>query len=290
MVAQTDGLYMTHGLTESLALRFLEPFDCQALLRGHGGELAKTSLAWPFHTDATVHAARDEAAFRDYFFRRVGYLAAPGARQRVLRRPWSDDVEQRARASLDRTLDAAGLAPANACAYVYLHEHHRRYTVPSLQLFRSLFDVRLPFADEAFLEVLLGGDPRFRDDTTLHRRIVAAHSPGLMRVRNSNTGAPLWAGPLLESGLDKLNTVLKRLGVYGFRHYHAFDDWMRRMLLQSVREVLLDERTLDRGVIDRDGVTSVLDEMERGVADHAYLLQVLLIVELWQRRATDVAS
>ena len=55
MVSITDGMYLSHGLTEMLAVRFLDQTGIGVLLRGHGGELAKAHLAWPLHTDAHVY-------------------------------------------------------------------------------------------------------------------------------------------------------------------------------------------------------------------------------------------
>ena len=63
--------------------------------------------------------------------------------------------------------------------------------------------------------------------------------PALLKVRNSNTGARANAGPREEFVMDKLNTLLKRLNVYGYRHYHNFDEWMRRTLLETVQAELL---------------------------------------------------
>jgi asparagine synthase (glutamine-hydrolysing) len=64
MVSLTDGMYLTHGLTEMLVLRFLEGSDSNVLLRGHGGELAKASLAWPLHTDERIYGIRSKDEIR----------------------------------------------------------------------------------------------------------------------------------------------------------------------------------------------------------------------------------
>ena len=50
MVRLTDGMYLTHGVTEILARQIIEDQGYSVLLRGHGAELAKMSLAWPLHT------------------------------------------------------------------------------------------------------------------------------------------------------------------------------------------------------------------------------------------------
>ena len=185
---------------------------------------------------------------------------------------------------MEQALDSVKMSPAEMCGYIYLTEHHRRFTIPSLELFRTSVEVRLPFADVRFLRALLSGLPEWRDGVSLHQHITGTNAPRLARVRNSNTGAPGNAGPLLEKLLDPVNTVLKRLNAPGFRHYHHFDAWMRRELLTSVSDVLLDGMTERRGIVRIATVRRLLEETRTGIADHAYLLQVLLIIELWHRQ------
>jgi asparagine synthase (glutamine-hydrolysing) len=285
MIALTDGMYLSHGLTEMLALTAVRESGIRTLLRGHCGELAKTRLAWPLHTDSTVMGMRDRTSFADYYFARVNYVSRdiqPGA---LFSRSYRSEVAAAARASLDEALDEApGLSPANLCSYLYLTQLHRRFTIPSIELFRREVDVRMPFADEGFLRALFSGPPEWREGTDIHRYITGRNNARLLRVRNSNTGAPGSAGPFLERILDPVNSVLKRLNAPGYRHYHDFDGWMRTQLLASVEEVLLDGTTARRDVYDMAAVRQLLDQTRSGRADRAYLLQVLLVMELWQRQ------
>jgi hypothetical protein len=175
------------------------------------------------------------------------------------------------------------LSPADLCSYLYLAEQHRRFTISSLELFRNAVEVRLPLADTGFLAALLGGPAAWRDDTTLHKSIIGRLAPGLLAVRNSNTGAPAGAGRLHETVMDKANTLLRRLGVHGWRHYHTFDAWMRQRLQESVRAVLLAPAALDRGIVRPEALRRLFEENTGGRAEHGYLFQVLLILELWQR-------
>ena len=57
---------------------------------------------------------------------------------------------------------------------------------------------------------------------------------------------------------------------------------MKRTLIQAVEEVLFANRSLDRGIYREATLRRLVEEAKRGVADHAYLLQVLLIIDLWQ--------
>jgi hypothetical protein len=117
----------------------------------------------------------------------------------------------------------------------------------------------------------------------VHQRLTRAGLPRLARVRNSNTGAAADAGPLAEFVFDKLNTALKRLNVRGYRHYHNFDDWMRSGLLDSVEAELLAPSARVRSFVEATTVKELIRQTRGGGADRSYLLQVLLILELWLR-------
>ena len=283
MVSLTGGMYLSHGLTEMLAIRFLDDAGMSVLIRGHGGELAKAHLAWPFQTDRQVHGLQSTDAFIDYLAARANYISPQLPLRRILSPEAAAAAGQGAADSFRELLRNTSLCPADCCSYLYLREHHRRFTVPSLDLFRSRVEVRLPFVDEAFLEALLPAPAAWRDSTEIHRRITAAGIVALGRVRDSNTGAPANAGAAATVVLDKVNTVLKRLNVPGYRHYHNFDDWMRRTLLDSVEAELLAAGAAVQMFVPRPTLATLLGETRSGGADRSYLLQVLLILELWLR-------
>src|SRR4029077_10073270 len=75
MVALTDGMYLSHGFTEMLALQGFERSDCSVLLRGHAGELAKASTAWPFHTDDRIYATRTTEEFVPQMLARLTHVS-----------------------------------------------------------------------------------------------------------------------------------------------------------------------------------------------------------------------
>ena len=120
-------------------------------------------------------------------------------------------------------------------------------------------------------------------DRRIHCAITRASNPQLLKIRNSNTGAPAGAGPLFEFVADKFNSLFKRLNLYGYRHYHSFNAWMQKTLLESVEEVLLDSSALSRGIYQEEGLRRLITETRSGAADHAYLFQILLLLELWQQ-------
>lgn len=284
MVALTDGHYLSHGLTEMLAVAFVGKTGSSVLLRGHGGELAKMTLAWPLHTDADIHGMRQRREVAPYLARRANYLSADVPMESLFTPEAFVESGPGSAVSFAESLADVDLDPADACGYLYLTEHHRRYTVPSLELFRSKVDVRLPFVDRQFLRVLFSAPPRSHDGTGIHRALIRNGYSALLGIRNSNTGARADAGPLAEAVMDKLNTLLKRANVPGYRHYHNFDVWMRRMLLDAVEAELLSDSARVTSFVRRDVLRRLVQETRTGAADRGYLLQALLIIELWQRQ------
>jgi hypothetical protein len=221
---------------------------------------------------------------------RFGKLTDSDVWQKVFVERFQPEMKTGARASLDESLRDLALSPPELCSYLYLHEHHRRFTVPSLELFRNALEIRLPFADEEFLAALLSGKPEWRDSTELHRAIVSRYDARLLSIRDSNTGVPANAGPAVTFVGDKLNTVLKRLNVWGYRHYHNFEGWMEARLFESVETELLSPRSLDRGLLRREGVRALLEGARKGQRGYANTLQVLLILEIWQQQNVDRAT
>jgi asparagine synthase (glutamine-hydrolysing) len=291
MVALTDGMYVSHGFTEMLALQGFEESDCTVLLRGHAGELAKASTAWPLHTDSRIHAMTSAREFIPYMLARLTHVSRGNAARAVFTEEWAQALDGAdPQTSLESAIRGVDLPPADLCSFLYLKEYHRRVTVPSLEIFRNVTEVRMPFADVDFLRAVLQGPARWRDGVRIHQTLIATNSKKYLRVRNPNTGAPAGAGPLREAIFDKINSALRRLNVYGYRHYHSFDGWMRQTLLELVDRVLLDRETLSRGVFREtalhDLVARARESGDRqGATHHDDLLQALVTIELWQRQA-----
>jgi len=65
------------------------------------------------------------------------------------------------------------------------------------------------------------------------------------------------------------------------------DHWFRGPLASFAREVLLDRRTLGRGMFRPEAVRGLVEAHLSGRFDHSYRLWALLVLELWQRRWVD---
>ena len=64
------------------------------------------------------------------------------------------------------------------------------------------------------------------------------------------------------------------------------DRWFRGELKDELRSVLLDPRTLARGLFRPESVETMVDEHATSKRDHAYRLWALLMLELWFRQSS----
>lgn len=63
--------------------------------------------------------------------------------------------------------------------------------------------------------------------------------------------------------------------------------WLRGRLRERAREILLDQRTLQRGYFNPDAVEALLEEHQRGTVDHGQRIWALMVLELWHRQYVD---
>lgn len=289
MVTLSDGLYHPHESTERVALNYLStrPFD--VMLRGHGGEIAKAALAYP------VQATRDmmgmaSADVVSALFKKsslAGYninmasLLTSDIYKATDGMAW-EMFQQAAEPAV-----SAGVSNVDLCIYLYIDQCIRRQVVASLSLFRSKVGIRLPYLDRDFLTVLLQLPVENRWIGEFHHYFIRHFAPQLEKIPDSNTGAPLNAGPLRLLITDKVNAVLKRLGVTGFRHYTEFQKWQRKYFSDVIKEILFSEQSLDRGYYRREGLQEIYDLHVSGQRDHGHFLGTAVAIELWHRVFVD---
>lgn len=289
LVGMSDGLYHPHESTEKLALDYFAKSPFRIVLRGHGGELAKASLAYPVAVTPEVSGFARPGQIVDYLFDRANLVLRDLPPQGLFRPEFHAAMDGAARESLREAVApvADRLAPADVCIYYYLTQWVRRQVVASLEIFRTQVDVRLPFLDGDFLSLLFRLPVRRRFAGEIQTLIVSRCAPALVKIPNSNTGAPLDAGAARLFLTDKLNSLLKRLSIKGFRHYTEFQEWQRDYFRTNLEKILFDARTLDRGLYQPEGLRSVFDAHVSGARNHGHLLGTMVGLELWYRKFVD---
>jgi asparagine synthase (glutamine-hydrolysing) len=90
---------------------------------------------------------------------------------------------------------------------------------------------------------------------------------------------------LIETFADLLPPAIQRRSKMGFGV--PLDHWFRGELAPLLKDVLLDRRSLDRGLFRPQAVEQLVNEHVTGRWDHSYRLWSLLVFELWQQKYLD---
>jgi len=182
---------------------------------------------------------------------------------------------------------------ANRREQYSIRQNERRWILEGQRLLRSQLVVRTPFYDVDLVDFMVRVPPGLRLEGYLYRQAFAVAFPDLAKVPLEKTGEPLV--PCMRGVLIRLRQQLRWwLHTTGLRfispprrcHYADYNGWMRTVLRPWVEEVLLSDRSLDRGLFNPEAVRDLVEEHMSGV-DHARKLGVLLTFELWCRQFLD---
>jgi asparagine synthase (glutamine-hydrolysing) len=274
MIWLSDGMYHPHESTEMVALDYFKRAPFKILLRGHGGEMAKAALAYPVMVKPEVYKLNRGDQVLDYIFNVTNLVLRDIDPVGLFTPDCYLHMKGAARQSLIESCASVSekLAPADVCLFYYINEHIRRQVVASLEIFRSQIEVRMPYVDEAFLKLLLQLEPQKRNTGEIHFELIKRCMPELIKVPNSNTGAALDANRFQLFILDKFHSVMKRLSIFGFRHYTEFQDWYRKSYKFTVEKMLFSQMITENRIFNDDYLRSIFIQHTSGNKNYAHLL------------------
>ena len=279
MVDLTDGEYLDQGIVLSTLPAYRE-LGIQTLLRGHAGELMHMSKAYAFSVDDRALGLTTKAALVDWLWQHLTDYMIGSLDEAHFEGPFARRLREMARAALERQVSAwDDVQPVpQRLWHLFVAERLRRETAASLQLFRNYVEVRVPFLEPALVDALLAAPPSLKIRDDIQAFLLRRHRPAFLDVVNANTGAPLAAGRVKTAiGRAKLRAYAK-LGVPGYQPYERLGLWLARDLQPLLRRTLLDDAFLDRGILDRRTVSSLIDQHARRERNHTFLLMALLVL------------
>ena len=289
MINFSDGMYHPHESTEMLALQYFRTAKFRILLRGHGGEIAKANLAYPVIVGKEVVTYNQKVSIIDYIFQKTNLvmrdidmmkLFAPVNREMFMNAPVRSLQESCGHV-------AKILAPADVCIYYYINEHIRRQVVASLDIFRKEIEVRMPYLSSEFLCALLHLPVQERFSGEIHHKLIQKTMPALIKIPNSNTGAPLDAGEFRLFVTDKFVSIMKKMNMPGYRHYTEFQKWYRQGFKEHYEKILFNEMTASRNLYNMDYLSEIYQNHVSGKVNCAHLLGTIIGIELWFRQFVD---
>lgn len=290
MVRLTDGQYLSQCIVMPTLPMYRE-WGMTALLRGHAGELLHMRKAYNYSIDAEALAIRTQSDLESWLQRRLPAYLLAGLAAPVFRPSVERDIAALANESLREAiapLEAIESVPQRIW-HLFLLGRLRRETSLSMVKFRSVVEPRLPYLDNDFIDAVLSLPVELKLGDEVQSYMLRKRRPGFLKIVNANTGAPLGAGPFRNKATSFARRVFAKLGLPGYQPYERLGLWLRREAAATVRDVLLDERCLERPIFSADGVRTAVDNHLAGRRNHTYLLMALMIFELGRRWLGEVA-
>jgi len=290
MVWLTDGQFFDEACVMMSTLDKYRELGVQVALRGHGGEIARMQWAYELTCNRLILACKTQPELKAQLFRQMCCGLDDADFDTLLVPELANAIRGSSRDSMDEAFEGIDptLHPVDQVTCVYAQEYLRRQSVPSLAELRSRVEVRMPFLDRNYVAAVLQLAPEARLGTGVHRHLLRKLNPALLKITNANTGAPAGASDFTQRLYRKANATLERCtGYERFKHYVDVPGWLRGPLRPHVEAVLLDKRTLRRGVYRADGVRELFEEHMSGRVDRGAALLLLLFLELWHRQFID---
>ena len=209
-----------------------------------------------------------------------------------------EEYEDANRASI--RLQAQGICDEDLSNWVHgfsFRNRSNRFSVAMPNVQRQLVEYAYPGTDPELVDLYLQVPPRLKKGAALARTILTRHAPRAAAVSWAKTGRPLASDKgFLDRSLDRLPLrqlgTLAGLALSGGRvdvsHHGDLNRHLRRnrAFRRAHLDLLYDERTWSRGIIDRRGLDRLVGYIDRGWPVMS-LVQSLVTVELFYRRFID---
>ncbi|MBN8502825.1 MAG: hypothetical protein J0M19_17045 [Sphingomonadales bacterium] len=194
-------------------------------------------------------------------------------------------------------LGYAGESPMDKAMAFLLDNRVRRITTCGSELFRSRVSVRQPFMDVDLIDAIRVIPHQWRKRHRFYLDVMRRYAPVSAKAPYQRTmlpaTAPYWMTWCSLAGQRGAAEACSRLGLpdpFPGKSPSDFAGWMRGPLRGYIEGILLDRRTLDRGVIPANLIRDAVTLHTRGERNLSSLIGALLTIELFCREFLDELS
>lgn len=289
-VRLTDGLMTCLDFYSLNSAPVARETEVGALIFGLAGPLGGIALR------RSVLKASSNGAV-DGIYHRFGVYISEALQRRVLTSGFFQQVKKGPREALREVLEPVSDYPASYQAEFFSY----RYRLPRTSFYgptlvRNWVEVRLPYYDYTFYDAVSRVPPEIRSGRKLQIALLKALAPSLAQVPWTYTNLPVhWSTPtiaLVQRARRRLcqEISFRTRGMIpppapeGQASYAA---WFRGPLHNWLEEMLLGERTIDRGYYNPKTLRTMVDQHIAGVRDYSLQFGLLITFELWNRLFID---
>ncbi|HDY90377.1 MAG TPA: hypothetical protein ENH82_19940 [bacterium] len=257
------------------------------VITGHGGEIAKLDKAYSFSIRSDQDLSELSTNPTDWAFKRMANPQRPEEVKNLFINELSGAYMDSPKANLSSSLQSIpkDTKPAQTVSWLFLNELFRKRAVYALMTHRTYTNIRLPFYDDTFISSVISAPYHLRRKYNIHREIITRYKPELLNIKLSDTRMRPFPNQYdyLFSGLAY--NLGKRLGMY--KRDHPEDFFESATNADFFRKTLLNERSLDRQLLDRTTLQMLIQNYSKGQQRAYNLLHLLTLIELWFQEYID---
>lgn len=243
----------------------------------------------------------DETSLPDMLFKKTNKLFTEDVARQLFSKEYSEKIKGKAFNSLKTELDKLeDKNIANKSDHFFLQNRVRRFTLMSSVYIRNKIELVTPTYDLNFMNVILTVPPELRLNHRIYRKFLKNLDKELAKIPYGKTGIRPDAPEVLRRTsfvihaiTHKIKQLLKMhtrgtLLIPDKRRYTAYDEWIRKnpLFRKFVKQILLDEKTLKAGYLNRDFLQKMINDHMNYRKDYSIQLCALITFEIWRRLFT----
>jgi len=180
-----------------------------------------------------------------------------------------------------------------------MNEHGRRGTLGGNILNNLFYETRMPSYDNDLIEFAYMLPVELRKNQYIYRKTFNRMFPELASIPREGTNLPLNTSDfrlnlkILERKIigrlkpTPVNKIIQKFNCWNKPSYVSYKKWFKNELKQNIESIVLDKKTLSRGIFDKTGIKNLLSEHYTAEKDNSRLIWQIINLEYFFRNFVD---
>ncbi len=189
--------------------------------------------------------------------------------------------------------------PIHAYLNLLIHEHVRRGTLSGNFMNNLYMETRMPSFDNDVIDFAYKLPLKLREHQYLYRRAFTQLFPDLAKIKRQHFNISIDASntryrlSIIETKIvtilkkSRLEPLINRIPKYNRPSYTNYNSWFKNELYDDMVSIVLDKRTLSRGIYNEEGLRSIVNSHKNTKNDHSRLLWQIINLEYFFRNNID---
>ena len=219
--------------------------------------------------------------------------------QTIFTTDFYNEIKDSYKEVIQRYINLGTKRPFHVYFLLMLNEHGRRGTLCGNLMNNLFLETRMPSYDNHLIDFAFNLPIALREYQYLYRLVFTRKFPQLAAIKREYYNLPISAENwqfrlktlenkvvtrMKQSPLHSLVDPIKR---YNRPKYVNHNAWFKNELKQSLRDILFDRKTIDRGIYNPAGLEKLFTEHQQVTLDHAGLLWQIVNLEYFYRSFID---